>query len=225
MTQTGSSCVRGWSTGVPLWLFAIAACVGGRYERGRILSDSAAELMHRQHSTTHPRIPGWAYGFQLDDANGRRILEHGGDIGGFSSLLVLLPDERAGFFVAHHLEGTNLRFDVKKRILDRYFPDRRPVRASAPLAQQADRLRRFAALYRANIFCHSCPKGEQNVQDFNVDANNDGTITVWDQRWMPVDSLYFASEDGRRRIGFAQDPRGRITALTGGSWRVLERMR
>jgi CubicO group peptidase (beta-lactamase class C family) len=213
------------STAPDMARFMIAHLQGGRYERGRILSDSAVELMHRQHSTMHPRIPGWAYGFQLDDANGRRILEHGGDIGGFSSLLVLLPDEGAGFFVAHHVEGANLRFDLKKRILDQFFPDRRPVRPTAPWAQQADRLRHFAGMYRANIFCHSCPKGEQNVQDFDVGANNDGTITVWDQRWVPVDSLYFASEDGRRHIGFAQDPRGRITALTGGSWRVLERIR
>ena len=59
----------------------------------------------------------------------------------------------------------------------------------------------------------------------NLRARKDGTIEVWDQRWAPVDSLYFASLDGRRHIGFAQDTRGRITALTAGSWRVLERVR
>ncbi len=129
------------------------------------------------------------------------------------------------FFVAHHLEGSNLRFDVKQCILDRYFPDRRPVQVPTPRADDSGRLRRFAGLYRANIFCHSCPDGGPNVQDFDVRANDDGTITVWDQRWVPVDSLYFASLDGRRHIAFAGDAGGRITALTAGSWRVLERIR
>jgi CubicO group peptidase (beta-lactamase class C family) len=218
-----TSCVM--STALDMARFMVAHLEQGRGARGRILSDSAAELMQTQHATMHPRVPGWAYGFQVADANGRRILEHGGDIGGFSSLLVLLPDESVGFFIAHHIEGSNLRFDVKQRILDRYFPDPRPVEVPAPEAKDARLVQRFAGLYRANIFCHSCPDGGPNVQDFDVRANDDGTITVWDQRWVLVDSLYFASADGRRHIGFAQDASGRIIALTAGSWRVLERVR
>jgi CubicO group peptidase (beta-lactamase class C family) len=213
------------STPLDMARFMIAHLEGGMYEGGRMLSDSAAELMQRQHATMHPRVPGWAYGFQLGDPTGRRVLEHGGDIGGFSALLVLLPDEDVGFFVAHHLEGAGLRFEVKERILDEFFPDRRPVQVPTPRPENAGALRRFAGLYRANIFCHSCPDSGPNVQDFEVGAHADGTISVWDQRWAPVDSLYFASVDGRRHIGFAQDSSGRISALTAGSWRVLERIR
>jgi CubicO group peptidase (beta-lactamase class C family) len=218
-----TSCIM--STAPDMARFMIAHLAQGRFDGRTILSPGAAELMHRQHATMHPRVPGWAYGFQLSNANGRRILEHGGDIGGFSSLLVLLPDEGVGFFVAHHIESSNLRFDVKQRILDRYFPDQQPVQAPVPQADRAGRLRRYVGVYRANAFCHSCPDGGPAVQDFDVRANKDGTIEVWDQRWAPVDSLYFASLDGRRHIGFAQDASGRITALTAGSWRVLERVR
>jgi CubicO group peptidase (beta-lactamase class C family) len=218
-----TSCIM--STAPDMARFMIAHLAEGRPEGKGILSSRAAVLMHRQHATMHPRVPGWAYGFQMSDVNGRRILEHGGDIGGFSSLLVLLPDEGIGFFVAHHIESTNLRFDVKQHLLDRYFPDRRPVQVPVPRADREGRLRRFAGVYRANAFCHSCPDGGPMVQDFDVRARTDGTIEVWDQRWAPVDSLYFASLDGRRHIGFAQDAGGRITALTAGSWRVLERVR
>ena len=213
------------STAPDMARFMIAHLSHGRSAGGRILSDSAAELMHAQQATMHPRIPGWSYGFQLANTNGRRILEHGGDIGGFSALMVLLPDDGVGFFIAHHLEGSNLRFDLRKRILDRYFPDRRPAQVPVPRAADAARLRRFAGSYRANNFCHSCADGGPNVQDFDVRANDDGTITVWDQPWAPVDSLYFASLDGQRQIGFAEDADGRIIALTSGSWRVVERMR
>ena len=72
----------------------------------------------------------------------------------------------------------------------------------------------FAGTYRANIFCHSC-SSEQPVQDFEVEANADGTITVWGDRWVETSPLYFVGADGKGRIGFAEDKAGRITARLG----------
>ena len=213
------------STAQDMARFMIAHLAGGRYGETRILSDRATVCMHRQQATMHRRVPGWSFGFQLDDTNGRRILEHGGDIGGFSSLLTLLPDEGVGFFVVHHLEGTDLRFEIRRSILDRFYPDERNDAPLNPSPDSSAALRRFAGTYRANIFCHSCSDAGPNVQDFEVEANDDGTITVWDQRWVPVSPLYFVSLDDRRRIGFAEDESGRIAWLTGGLWRVLERIR
>ena len=192
--------------------------------KARILSESAAQAMQQQQATMHPRIPGWGYGWQLGNTNGRRIIAHGGDIGGFSTQMVLLPDEGVGFYVAHHIEGANLRFTVERTVLDHYFPDRRSPEIPKARKENAEQLRRFAGKYRANNFCHSCPGGGQNVQDFEVKANEDGTITVWDQPWIPVEPLYFANQDGRRHIGFKENADGQIIALSAGSWKVLERV-
>ncbi|HEV7504027.1 MAG TPA: serine hydrolase domain-containing protein [Thermoanaerobaculia bacterium] len=213
------------STAADMARFMIAHLQHGRSGTARILSETAAETMHRQQATMHPRLPGWTYGFQASDTNGRRIIEHGGDIGGFSSLMVLLPDEGVGFFIASHLEGADLRFKVREKILDHYFPDTRPVKVPVARPEEAESLRRFAGVYRANAFCHSCADGGPNVQDFQVTANDDGTITVWDTRWVQVEPLFFRSPDGLRRIGFKEDASGRIIGLTAGSWRVLERIR
>jgi CubicO group peptidase (beta-lactamase class C family) len=205
--------------------FMIAHLENGRYGDARILSDGTTTKMHKQHATMHPLVPGWALGFQLDDSNGRRILEHGGDIGGFSALMTLLPDEGVGIFVVHHLESRNLRFDVRRAILDSYFPDQRQLNVPTPQSKTAGRLTRFAGTYRANNFCHSCSDGGPNVQDFEVKANDDGTISLWDTRWVEVSPLYFVGLDGRRHIGFAEDESGQIVAVTAGAWRVLERVR
>jgi CubicO group peptidase (beta-lactamase class C family) len=213
------------STAADMARFLTAHLQNGRLGATRILSEPAAELMHEQHATMHPRVPGWAYGFQVGDTNGRRILEHGGDIGGFSSLLVLLPDEGVGFFIASHLEGANLRNLVRGSILDRYFPETRQIKAPVARPEEAESLRRFAGTYRAHSFCHSCPDGGPNVQDFEVSANGDGTLSVWDERWAQVEPLFFRSPDGSRRIGFKEDAKGRIVGLTAGSWRVLEKIR
>ncbi|HYF38739.1 MAG TPA: serine hydrolase domain-containing protein [Gemmatimonadales bacterium] len=196
----------------------------GRRGTTRILSDTAAEKMHRQYVTMHPRVPGWTLGFQVNYLNGRRIIEHGGDIGGFSSLMTLLPDEGVGFLVVHHLEGGNLRFDIRQLILDRYFPD--SIRPQPPRAQPAssEALRRFEGKYRPTIYCHSCRGSGPDFGEFEVTANEDGSISLWDERWFEVSPRYFVSADGRSRIGFAEDSAGRIFALTAGSWRVLERV-
>jgi CubicO group peptidase (beta-lactamase class C family) len=213
------------STASDMAKFMIAHLQKGRFKEARILSEGAAETMQQQHATMHPRMPGWAYGWQLTNTNGRRIIAHGGDIGGFSAQMALLPDEGVGFLVVHHLEGTNLRFTVERAILDHYFPDRRSLEVPKPPKKTSDNLGRFAGKYRANNFCHSCPGGGPNVQDFEVKTNDDGTISVWDQKWFPLEPLYFVSEDGRRHIGFKEDKDGQVLALTAGAWKVLERIR
>ena len=212
------------STAVEMGHFLIAQLQRGRYRSNRILSDTAAALMQRQYATMHPRIPGWTLGFQVNDLNGRYLIEHGGDIGGFSALLTLLPREGLGFFVVHHLEGRNLRFDLRKAILDRYFPAPGLGALPHPDSSAAPRLRRFAGKYRAGIYCHSCKDGGPNVQDFQITAEPDGTISLWGTRWIEAGPLYFVSADGQRHLGFAEDSAGRILAVTGGSWRVLERV-
>jgi hypothetical protein len=138
--------------------------------------------------------------------------------------MTLLPDEGVGFFVVHHLEGRNLRFDIRRAILDRYFPDLRTLKVPTPPPKTQDQLTRFAGTYRANNYCHSCTDGGPNVQDFDVRANDDGTITLWDSQWVEVSPLYFVGLDGRGRIGFAEDSSGRIVAVTSGAWRVIERI-
>ena len=190
----------------------------------RILSDTAAEKMHRQYVTMHPRVPGWTLGFQVNDLNGRRIIEHGGDIGGFSSLMTLLPDEGVGFLIVHHLEGGNLRFDIRQLLLDRYFPDSTRLQPPKPQPANAAGLRRFQGKYRPSIYCHSCGGNGPDFGEFDVTANEDGSISLWDERWFEVSPRFFVSANGRSRIGFAEDRSGRIFALTAGSWRVLERV-
>ena len=213
------------ATATDMAKFIAAQLEGGAYGGGRILSERATRGMQAQHVTMHPLIPGWAYGWQIRDSNGQRILEHGGDIGGFSSVMTLLPDARTGFVVVGHREGANLRFAVRQAVLDRYFPDRRAIATPKADSSQAARVARFAGTYRANVYCHTCPETLRFTQDFQVTANADGTLSGFDGRWVEVSPLFFRDTTGTRRFGLAADSSGRITALTIGSWQVLEKIR
>ncbi|HYR12389.1 MAG TPA: serine hydrolase domain-containing protein [Longimicrobium sp.] len=212
------------STGADMARYMIAMLQEGRLDGARILSDTAARAMLTQQTTLHPRLPGFGLGFQVGDTNGRRVLLHGGDVAGFSSLMVLLPDEGTGFFLAGHREGSDLRFAVWRAFADRWFPDRRTITVPPPDPAAVPRLRRLEGTYRASTWCHTCPPDPERVQDVTVTVREDGALMVWDEPWIEVEPLFFRSPDGKRRLGFHQDAAGRITALTAGSWMVMERL-
>src|SRR5687768_9397874 len=196
---------------------------GGRAGERRILSEKLTQAMHAQQATVHAGVPGWSLGLQMDRVNGREIAEHGGDIGGFAALFVLVPNENAGLFIVNHGEGSDLRFRVKDALLDRLYPAKQAPVVPAARAADAKRLAEYTGDYLSSIACRSCPRTPESV--FRVEANPDGTLSLWGQRWIPTERDLFIRDDGKRRLGFARDAAGRLTAVSAGSWRVADRLR
>ena len=112
--------------------FLLAHLPPGGAGGARILSERALTEMHRQHITMHPAIPGYALGFSEDYVGDLRVVEHGGNMAGFSSLMVLIPSEHAGFFVVNHFEGSRLRDDLKWLLLERFFRSAKKRRPYQP---------------------------------------------------------------------------------------------
>ncbi|HWN05609.1 MAG TPA: serine hydrolase domain-containing protein, partial [Steroidobacteraceae bacterium] len=196
---------------------------GGRADKRRILSEKLTHAMHEQQATVHAGVPGWGLGLQMDRVNGRDIAEHGGDIGGFSALFVLIPKEDAAFFIVNHGEGSDLRFKVKDALLDRLYPAKQPPVVPPARAEDSARLAEYAGEYLSSIACRSCPRTSESV--FRVAASPDGTLALWGQRWIPSAPDLFIRDDGRGHLGFARDAAGRLTAVSAGSWRVADRVR
>jgi CubicO group peptidase (beta-lactamase class C family) len=190
--------------------------------RARLLSPAAMALMHRQAATVHPALPGWSLGMQMERLNGVTIAEHGGDIGGFSALFDVLPDKGVGFFIVSHGEGTNLRFKVEQALLDRFFPDPNPPKVPKPRASDAKALKVYAGRYLSSLACRSCKGSEEDA--FTVEVNGDGTLSLWGQKWIPLKGDLFIRDDGKRLLGFWRDRKGVPVAVTGGSWRVADRI-
>ena len=206
---------RRWRTwGDSCW-FDLAA---GHAGEQRILSEKLTNAMHEHQATVHPGVPGWSLGLQMDRVNGRTIAEHGGDIGGFSALFVLIPEEDAGFFIVNHGEGSDLRFKVKDALLDRLYPAKQPPVVPSARAEDAKRLAEYAGDYLSSIACRSCPRTPDDV--FRVEANPDGTLSLWGQRWILAEADLFIRDDGKRRLGFARRCNG---PPDGGFRRLLAR--
>jgi CubicO group peptidase (beta-lactamase class C family) len=203
--------------------FAMLHLADGRCGDRQILSGNLTRAMRTQQATIHPAVPGWGYAFQLDVENGRHLAEHGGDIGGFSALFTLIPEERAAFFVVNHGEGGDLRFRVKSALLDALYPELEPRVVPRPDPTRAAQLREYQGRYRSSLLCHTCSNGDPG-QDFELGANAEGTLELWGSKWMPLERDLFVRADGERLLGFGRDARGRIAVVSGGSWRVLERL-
>ena len=210
-TGASSAC----ATTTDMGRFGAALLNHGSGNGARVLSNRVTSEMLRQQATVHPALPGWSLGFQLDQAGGRWIAEHGGDIGGFASLLTLIPEAGLGFFTVHHGEGGDLRFRVRSAALARVAPE--TPRPPAPHTQSAAYLQDYVGRYRSTLEEFSQPADPETLFEVAADA---GSLSLWGQIWIPVGDDLFVRDDGARKLGFARDAEGRVMAVSGGAWRV-----
>ena len=206
------------ATATDMAQFMLAHLGDGASRSGRILTGNAAREMHRQQATMDPRLPGFALGFYEDYVGSLRVLEHGGNMAGFSAMMVLIPEANAGFFVVNHFEGSRLRDNLKYALLERFFPrarERKPVPPLPPASKV--NAKRFVGRYAPLPSCWSCePARVWSLME--VKANDDGTLSLVGGRWIAADSLCFVRENGSGYIAFRTDSTGSVAQLFAGSY-------
>ena len=178
---------------------------------------SQPEMLRQQH-TMDARMPGVTLGFFEDYVGSLRVVEHGGNMAGFSAQLTMIPDDRAGFFIVHHFEGSHLRDNVKEEILRKLYPaarTRKPV--PPPPADFAARAAAFAGRYVPMTSCHSCqPRSASMILEVTAEGD---ALRFSGKRWIEVAPLAFVREDGTGIIVFRTDEKGEVaTMLPGGFW-------
>jgi hypothetical protein len=179
--------------------------------------------MLRQHATGHPKLGGFAYGWNENiEPEFPRFLDHGGKMAGFSSEALIIPERGAGFFFVHHGENANITDPLKWEILLRFFRDSASRLPRPRTGTINEPLARFAGRYAWNTWCRTCP-GQSPSMFMNVAVNGDTSITLNGRSWVQVEPLVFVRDDGRSRVAFRADSVGKIThVFLGGFW-VFER--
>ena len=218
---TPASSINSTAADMARWM--IAHLQDGRLGEVRTLSEAAARDMHRTHATGHPQVAGLAYGFEEEWYGDLRLLVHGGNVAGFSSLVVLIPERGAGFFVVNHHEPSNLRNDLKWALLERCYGPASKSEVPEPLPDSVARAAAFAGRYGWNTYCHTCSEPTPWVV-LTVDANPDGTLSLNGRRWIEVEPALFVRDDGASRIAFRTDEEGSVTHLFSGGFWVFERL-
>ncbi|HEX5147932.1 MAG TPA: serine hydrolase domain-containing protein [Candidatus Limnocylindrales bacterium] len=85
-----------YSTTRDMARFVAAVLAGGAGEHGRVLRSDTLETMFTPQFQPDPRLTGMGLGFLRADLGGHRLVEHDGILPGFTSLLIVAPDDDIG---------------------------------------------------------------------------------------------------------------------------------
>jgi CubicO group peptidase (beta-lactamase class C family) len=194
------------STAEDMARFMITHLQDGRYEDVRILEESTALQMHEQQFTHHPQLPGLGYAFKERFVNGERLIGHGGDIGTYSSQMILHPEDNLGFFVMYNVFSDALRERLIVAFMDRYYGEESPTTVPETLEMSQEELSRFAGAYRWVRHPRSTIGKLQALVpgpvSVNIVANDDGTLSESffgappELRYAPVKPLVFKQVAG-----------------------------
>jgi CubicO group peptidase (beta-lactamase class C family) len=140
------------ATATDMARFMLAQLQNGRLGTERIFQEATAKVMQTQQFTNDPRVPGgMAYGFEIQNRNGQRLLVHPGGLTNFYSLLALLPEQQVGVFIAYNSFGgaaDYLSLPFLQAFLDHYFPAPKEPLPSPP-AGFAERISQISGTYWA----------------------------------------------------------------------------
>jgi CubicO group peptidase (beta-lactamase class C family) len=185
----------------------------GRYGDGHILSEETARLMQSDHHRMDQAVNAMAHGFMVFDANGQRIIGHGGDTRWFHTGLWLFPEHDLGVFVSFNSrEGGGARGVFQSAFLDRYFPVEEALPSPPEDVEEfKDRVARLTGEFRSNRFSHSTFTKIGAVETESVHATDRGTLRALSTDWVQVAPLTFQEEYGDRSLIFREDESGAIT--------------
>jgi CubicO group peptidase (beta-lactamase class C family) len=215
-----------YATGEDMAQFMIAQLEGASGRDTPILGAGTVRAMQQRQFAQHPRLEGWTYGFFEHLENGQRAIEKGGDITGFSSLLFLLPEQQAGFFLAFNATvGVSQGFadpreELPGLLLDRYFP----AAEESVSAHPSGEAKRLTGKYRMTRYAHTTidkALAPLSILQWRVTANGDDTLTLTypslmggrTTRWVEVEPLLFRNLEGDSYLTVGQDGKGRVTRL------------
>lgn len=188
----------------------------------RILNEATARQMHSTLFAPHPRILGNAYGFFEFDDNGQRVIGHSGSGEPMESMLLLLPDQNIGVFVAYNSLGAGelnrQHFGFQRAFFDHYYPAPavEPLQPPADFAQRADR---FTGAYKWTMSSYTTLEKFFALMGPTINVTNpgDGTLLLESPfgDWSIVEEspLYFRFVDSSYHVAFREDADGRMVYL------------
>ncbi|WP_242055564.1 serine hydrolase domain-containing protein [Nostoc flagelliforme] len=209
--------------------FMIAHLQYGRYENSRILEEDTVQLMHKQHFTHHPKLPGTGYSFRERLENNIRVIGHLGSLRGYFSSLTLMPEQNIGIFIAtNSFSGVAGKFLTQ--FLDRYFPVANKLTPVKPIALTEEQLNRLTGTYRDLEYPRDTfAKVTAPFKHINIKKGENGTLTISTpslfflgsvpkHTLVPVEPLLFNRVEDDAFTAFGEDSRGNIAFVFNPLW-------
>ncbi|MBE9212271.1 serine hydrolase [Plectonema cf. radiosum LEGE 06105] len=186
--------------------FMIAHLLLDRFENSRILEEDTVRLMHEQHFTHHPKLPGTGYSFRERLENNMRMIGHLGSLRGYSSSLTLMPDQNIGIFIATN-SFTGVSSEFLTPFLDTYFPVAKKPAPPKTISLTEEQLNQFTGTYWDLEYPHhTLAKVSAPFEHLNIKKDGKGALVVSSPslffltspskiRLLPVEPLLFKRSD------------------------------
>lgn len=113
----------------------------GEFAGQRLVSAAALAETHTQQIEMAPGI-GYGLGWMLRDWNGKRVVEHGGNIDGFAAAVAFMPEEELGMVLLTNSSVPPLQGTAMNLVFDALLTD-----AYLPAAESGENLSRFVGAY------------------------------------------------------------------------------
>jgi len=199
------------STGADMGRFMLAYLGHGTLDGAQILKPETVQMMHTKLTKPLPDLLGIGLGFYQQDANGHRVVGHGGDTVLFHTDLLLFPDDNIGIYVSVNSGGTEgrgkwLRDRLFESFVDRYLPDQRAAtKSEVDEATAKQHAQMMAGPYRTtrredstflSLLALLSPVRVQALEDGRVAIDLAGSRSVFRE----IKPFYWEEEHGKRRL-------------------------
>jgi hypothetical protein len=163
-------------------------------------------------------------GFFDLEQNQQRILEHGGGMPAFHTLMALLPEQNIGVFISYNsATASTATGETFQAFLDHYYPQDNSS-STEPVEDYGERASHFTGQYRTTRFIYTKMGRIAHLSGMGfgqISANPDGTLSLafsvprgrFDSAYVEVAPLVFQEIDGSEKLIFKEDLNGNITHL------------
>lgn len=206
--------------------FMIAHLNDGSLDGASILKPETARLMRAPLIPFSPKANGILHGFLDLSQAGQVIYGHGGSTFAFHSLTALLPEHRAGLFVAYNTDtGPAAVLEFLPAVLELLFPAPLPKEPAPPLMADRAALARFAGAYASSVVSETdFTKIAKLIEVVSIKVDDDGYLVTRHPmffppaRWRQTEPLVFREVDGHRQLVFREDEKGAVTDVSWSPW-------
>ena len=211
------------TTGIDMGRFMAALLNQGALEGAQIISTDSLQKMEDRVLVLDPKLNAMGLVFMERRPSGPRIIGHGGDTVYFHSDLILIPEQRVGFFVSLNSTGKNghlIPEQIVQAFVDRYFPA--PIAETGPISSQSKDGDLVQGCYQASTRSDSTfLRFVALAQQLNVTAEANGFLTTdllkdsqgSSMRWQEVAPLIYREINGEQMIGFRHGANEQISDL------------
>jgi CubicO group peptidase (beta-lactamase class C family) len=211
------------TTGIDMGRFMAALLNQGALEGAQIISADSLQKMEDRVLVLDPKLNAMGLVFMERRPSGPRIIGHAGDTVYFHSDLILIPEQRVGFFVSLNSAGKNghlIPEQIVQAFVDRYFPE--PIAETGPISSQSNDGDLVQGCYQASTRSDSTfLRFGALAQQLNVTADANGVLTTdllkdsrgSSMRWQEVAPLIYREINGEQMIGFRHGANEQISDL------------